>query len=81
MKNKILPKHVLLMAAGVAFASFLYVNTDACLKATYGLENAAMVKTMASEEEAKESEWKVPEAAVLISLVKFVGKFLPVGKE
>lgn len=80
MKNKFLPKYALMLATGVAIASFLYVNTDACLKSSCGLENAAVVNTIAAEEEQKEREWKVPEAAVLIHLIKFAGKFLPVGQ-
>ena len=80
MKYKILPKHVMMLAAGMAFASFIYVNTDACLKSSCGLENAAVVKTIAAEEDQKEREWNVPEAAVLIHLIKFAGKFMPIGQ-
>ncbi len=80
MKIKFLPKYALMLATGVAFASFLYVNTDACLKSSCGLENSAVVKTIAAEEEQKEREWKVPEAAVLIHLIKFAGKFMPIGQ-
>lgn len=80
MKNKFLPKYVLMLAAGMAFASFLYVNTDACLKSACGLENAAVVNTIAAEEEQEEREWKVPEAAVVLHLIKFAGKFLPAGQ-
>lgn len=80
MKNKFLPKYALMLATGVAFASFLYVNTDACIKSSCGVENVAVVKTMAAEEEQKEREWNVPEAAVLIHLIKFAGKFMPIGQ-
>ena len=79
MKNKNLPKYALMLAAGIAFASFLYVNTDACMKASCGMENTPIVRSVAAEEE-QDRKWSLPETAVLLHLLKFAGKFLPVGQ-